>query len=102
VDAGVTALVNIARVIEAKVLIGVQPYGRTFAKPVLATLAGAVVLLAWRFVPVTGTIVDLAGIAVAGVVYFATLRALGLDPEERAVIDRLRARVLKNRKRTKA
>lgn len=102
VDAGVTALVNIARVIEAKVLIGVQPYGRTFAKPVLATLAGAVVLLAWRFVPVTGTIVDLAGIAVAGVVYFATLRALGLDPEERAVIDRLRARVFKNRKRTKA
>jgi O-antigen/teichoic acid export membrane protein len=102
VDAGVTALVNIARVIEAKVLIGVQPYGPTFAKPVLATLAGAVVLLAWRLLPVTGTIVDLAGIAAAGVVYFATLRALGLDPEERAVIDRLRTRVFKNRKRTKA
>jgi O-antigen/teichoic acid export membrane protein len=102
VDAGVTALVNIARVIEAKILIGVQPYGRTFAKPVLATLAGAAVLLAWRPLPGTGSIVDLAGVAVAGVVYIATLRALGLDPEERAVIDRLRARVFKNRKRTKA
>jgi O-antigen/teichoic acid export membrane protein len=98
VDAGVTALVNIARVIEAKVLIGVQPYGRTFAKPVLATLAGAAVLLAWRLVPGTGLFVDLVGVAVAGVVYVLILRALGLDPEERDVLDRLRSRVFKKKR----
>lgn len=100
IDAGVTALVNIARVIEAKVLIGVQPYGRTFAKPVLATLAGVATLLAWRLVPVTGTLAEIAGIAAAGVVYVAALRAMGLDPEERDVLDRLRSRVLRGKKRT--
>jgi hypothetical protein len=56
------------------------------------------VLLAWRLVPGTGLFVDLVGVAVAGVVYVLILRALGLDPEERDVLDRLRSRVFKKKR----
>lgn len=97
VDAAVTALINIARVVEAKVLVGVQPFGRSFMKPVVATLVGAGVLLAWRLVPGDGYPVELAGVAVAGVVYVGVLAVFGLDDEERYVWDRIRQRALKSR-----
>lgn len=48
VDAVVTALLNIARVIEGKVLVGVQPFGRTFFKPVVATAVAGILQLVWR------------------------------------------------------
>ena len=85
VDAGVTALINSARVIQAKIFVGVQPFGRSFLKPVGATLAGAAVLLAWRLVPGDGVLLEVSGIAVAAVVYLAVLKAFGMDPEERHV-----------------
>jgi O-antigen/teichoic acid export membrane protein len=97
VDAGVTALVNSARVIEAKLLVGVQPFGRTFFKPVAATLVGAGVLLAWRLVPGDSMPLEIAGVAVAALVYLAVLKALGLDPEERHVFERIKQRALKRR-----
>lgn len=97
VDAGVTALVNLARVLEAKLLVGVQPFGRTFFKPVLATLCGAAVLLAWRLVPGDSMPLEVAGLAVAAAVYLAVLKALGLDAEERHVYERIKQRALKRR-----
>ena len=95
VDALVTALVNSARVIEARLLVGVQPFGRTFFKPVVASAAGAVALLAWRLVPLEGTAVEIAGLLVGAAVYLATLRALGVDPEERMVWNRIRKRAFR-------
>jgi O-antigen/teichoic acid export membrane protein len=95
VDAGVTAAVNIARVVEAKLLVGVQPFGRTFVKPVLATAAGTAVLLAWRLVAGEGTVLEIAGLTLAAVVYLGTLLALGVDPEERMVLDRIKGRALR-------
>lgn len=97
VDAFVTALVNTVRVVEARLLVGVQPFGRTFYKPVVATLAGAAVLLAWRLVPGDGLVLDVAGIAVAAGAYLATLAALGLDDEEREVLDALKRKVRRTR-----
>lgn len=97
VDAIVTALVNTARVIEAKILVGVQPFGRSFAKPVVATLVGAAFLLAWRAVPGDVVWVDAAGIAVAAFVYLAVLRRLGIDPEEQVVLDGIKKRAAKTR-----
>lgn len=99
VDAGVTALVNLVRVVEAKVLVGVQPFGRTFFKPVAATLGASAVLLAWRLVPGESIPLELGGLAVAGVVYVVALRALGMDAEERAVLERIRRRALRGRGR---
>lgn len=92
VDAGVTALINSARVVQAYFLVGLQPFGRTFYKPVVATLAGAVALLAWRAVP--GPVwVDAIGLVVGSVVYLAALKMLGVDEEERMVLQRIKKRV---------
>ncbi|HEX2241436.1 MAG TPA: oligosaccharide flippase family protein [Actinomycetota bacterium] len=98
VDAAVTALVNTARIVEAKVLVGVQPFGRTFLKPVAATLGGAAVLLAWRLVPGDSIPLEIAGIAVASVAYLGLLAAFGMDPEERHVWERIRTRVRRPRR----
>ncbi|MDQ4024611.1 MAG: polysaccharide biosynthesis C-terminal domain-containing protein, partial [Actinomycetota bacterium] len=99
VDAVVTALVNTARVVEAKVLVGVQPFGRSFFKPVVATAAGAAALLAWRAIPGDALWLDWTGMAVAAVLYFAALRRLGVDPEEQMVLDRIRKRAFRGRGR---
>jgi O-antigen/teichoic acid export membrane protein len=99
-DAFVTALINTARVIQAKVLVGVQPFGRTFYKPVVATLAGAAVLGMVKLVFGTSIPSELAGLVVAGIVYFVALRAMGLDAEERLVINRVRQRAFRKRSKT--
>ena len=98
VDAIVTAIVNIVRVIEAKVLVGVQPFGRSFIKPVAATVIGAGVLLAWRLVPGDGYPIEAAGVVVAALVYIGALGIFGIDEEERYVWERIRKRALKTRK----
>lgn len=95
VDLGVTALINSVRVIQAKLLVGVQPFGRNFIKPVIATIVAASVLLASRLVTDDQTILEIAAIAVAALVYLAALRLLGLDEEEQLVWRRIRKRALK-------
>jgi O-antigen/teichoic acid export membrane protein len=97
VDSSVTAVVNTARVIEAKILVGVQPFGRSILKPVGATLIGAVVLLLWRLTPGQSAIVDGAGVVFAAVVYLIALKMMGLDAEERMVWNSLRRRVSRGR-----
>lgn len=97
VDSIVTALVNTARVIEAKVLVGVQPFGRTFYKPVVATLVGAAVLLVWKLLPMDSLVLDTVGIAVAAGVYLLALKKMGIDEEERHVLQRIRKRALKRK-----
>ncbi|MGH2699179.1 MAG: oligosaccharide flippase family protein [Actinomycetota bacterium] len=101
-DSIVTALVNTARVIQAKILVGIQPFGRTFYKPVVATLAGAAVLALWKFALGTSIPSELAGLTLAAVVYLAALRAMGLDAEERMVINRVRKRAFKKGKKADA
>ena len=100
VDGAVTALINIVRVVEAKVLVGVQPFGRPILKPIGATAVGAFVLLLWRWIPGYNVWVDAAGIVVAGLVYLLVLRAFGMDPEEREVWERIKKRVKRKRGRS--
>jgi O-antigen/teichoic acid export membrane protein len=95
VDSFVTALMNSVRVVQAKLIVGVQPFGRTFYKPVVATLAGAAVLFPWSFFADDDSWLEVGGIAIAAVVYLFVLKALGLDPEERHVWDRIRKRAFK-------
>ena len=99
VDAAVTALINIVRVLEAKILVGVQPFGRSFVKPVVGTLVGAAVLLLWRLIPGDSYPLEACGVGVALIVYLATLRILGMDDEERYVWDAIRARASKSIRR---
>lgn len=102
VDAGVTAAINTARVVEAKLLVGVQPFGRSFLKPVVATLVAAAVLLLWRLIPGDGYALEAAGVAVAGVVYIGVLAAFGIDQEERYVWEQIKRRVTRRRADRKA
>lgn len=99
VDSGVTAFINSLRVIEAKILVGIQPFGRSFLKPVIASLAGGAVLLAWRLIPGSGVALDIAGLVAGALAYIATLKALGLDSEEAYVLDRIKKRAFKGRGR---
>lgn len=100
VDAIITAVVNTARVIQAKILVGVQPFGRPMLKPIGATAIGAVVLLLWRWIPGYTVWFDAAGIVVAGLVYLAALRAFGMDPEEREVWERIKKRAKRKKRRS--
>jgi hypothetical protein len=59
------------------------------------------VLGAFRLVFGSSIPSELAGLAVGAVVYLVTLRAMGLDAEERMVIDRVKARAFKNRGKSK-
>jgi O-antigen/teichoic acid export membrane protein len=100
IHALVTAGVNTARVVQAYMLIGVQPFGRTFYKPVAATLAGAVVLLGWRLTLGSEFVAGLIGIVIAAAVYLVVLYKLGIDPEERMVLDTIRQRAFRGRFRS--
>jgi hypothetical protein len=88
-------LINSVRVVQAKMLVGIQPFGKTFYKPVVATLAGAAVVFPWSFFADDDVLLEVAGIAIGAVVYLVALKALGLDPEERHVWDRIRKRAFK-------
>ena len=100
VDAAVTALINSIRVAEAWILVGVHPFGRSFLKPVGATVVGAAVLLLWRLVPGDSIPLEIAGVALAGVVYLIVLRAFGIDPEERYVYQMIANKLPWNKKKT--
>lgn len=93
VDAVVTAAVNSARVIQAKLLVGVQPFGSSFVKPVAATLLGAAVLLGTRLIFGTDLVAGLVSLLVAGAVYVTALWLMGVAPEERYLMDQVRARL---------
>jgi O-antigen/teichoic acid export membrane protein len=93
VDLAVTALVNIARVVEIKVILGVQPFGRSFLKPVVATAAAGAVLFAWTRVADASFVASAAGLALFALVYLGVLRIQGIDAEEREVYDTFKARL---------
>lgn len=92
VDAFVTAFVNILRLVEGKVFVGVQPFGRTFMKPVAAALGAAAFLILWRLFLGHSTLAAICGLAIGALIYISILKVLGLDPEERHVIDVVKTR----------
>jgi O-antigen/teichoic acid export membrane protein len=102
VDAGVTAVVNSLRVLEGKFLMGIQPFGRSYLKPIGATLVLAAVLLGSKLLPISGTPVDIVAVVVGGIAYLVVLKLLGLDPEERLVLDRIRSAFLRRGRKAEA
>lgn len=85
VDAIVTAVINTVRVIEAKVVVGIHPFGRSLLKPVVASAAalGGACLFLWF--AGSGRIAAVVGLALGGLTFVVVLNRLGLDPEERQV-----------------
>lgn len=98
VHAGVTSVVNVVRVVEAKWLVGIQPFGRSFLKPVVATGAGAAVVALATALKPSSLVLDALSVVAGAAVYVLALKALGVDEEERYVLDRIRKRALKGRR----
>lgn len=98
VDSSVTAIINSLRVVEAKMLVGIQPFGRTFYKPVVATLVAAAFLLVWSLFADGTLMLEIAGLAIGLGIYLVVLKLLGVDPEERHVYERIRKRAFKGRR----
>jgi hypothetical protein len=88
------------RVIQAWRLLGVQPYGPTFFKPVVAGLAGGALLLAVRLVFGSAILVLSAGLVAGAIVYVIALKLLGLDDEERVVLNGIRRQIGRSGRKT--
>jgi O-antigen/teichoic acid export membrane protein len=97
VHSSVTAGLNLTRVLQAKLLVGVQPFGRSLFKPVVATAAGAATTLVWKAFTPESIANSIAGLAMGALVYLALLRVFGMDAEERYVWSLLKARTLRRR-----
>jgi O-antigen/teichoic acid export membrane protein len=94
VEAIVTVFVNVVRIVEIKLLMGVQPWGRTFVKPVAASVSAGLALGLWGAVVGGSIILGLVGIALFGVVYMGVLKVMGVDPEERHVFEQIKTKGL--------
>jgi O-antigen/teichoic acid export membrane protein len=93
--------VNVLRLVQVKLLVGVLPYNAAFLKPIAAALlgGGAAYAVSRPLVglgPFPGAVV---GIAVLAAVYVATLLLLGIDEDDRVVLSRVRDRLLRRRRR---
>ena len=85
---------NLARLIEVRWLLHLQPYRITFLKPVVAGLLGGLatwlVHLALPPLPSWGAVI--AGVGTLAAVYPAALYFMGFDAEDLVVLDRIRSR----------
>jgi O-antigen/teichoic acid export membrane protein len=100
---GSTATVNLLRLAEAAYLLRVVPYDRSFAKPVLAAAAAgaAGALVALTLDPGLPVLRLALGGPLVLAVYLLALRLLGLSEEDRAVLDRVGARLTRRSRRSR-
>jgi O-antigen/teichoic acid export membrane protein len=101
---GSTATVNLLRLAEAAFLLRVVPYDGSFAKPVLAATAAAAAGALVAFTVDAGLRpLDLAlGVPIVLLVYIAAHRMLGLSEEDRAVLQRVGAKLARRSRRSPA
>ena len=95
----VTATLNLTRVVQAKVLVGVQPFGRSLYKPIVGTIAGVATVALWKLLTPDSIPFSVAGLTFGAGVYLALLRVFGVDTEERYVWTLLKGRALRIRPR---
>lgn len=96
-------VLNILRLIQVYVLLHIQPYNRSFFKPILAALgAGLTAYIAngW-LAPVPPILRLVAGALVLWVVFAGVLVLLRLDDEDRLVLGRLWGRLASQKAGTK-
>ena len=93
IHAAAGALSNVVMVVAARWLTGLQPFGRSFLKPIAATCVGGFVLFVWRVLVERSLPLDLLGLALGGAAYCGSLWVTGMDAEDRMVYERIRARL---------
>lgn len=91
-----SVLVNLLRLLEVFILLRLLPYNLSFAKPVLAGLMALAVAWAIRqlFPAEANLIYTFVQMILLLVVYGGMILALGLSQEDRAVLARLRGRMI--------
>ena len=95
----VIAALNLTRVLQAKVLVGVQPFGRSLFKPISATIAGVVTVGLWKLLTPDTIPFSIAGLTIGACVYLGLLRKFGMNAEERYVWSLLKGRAGRMRTR---
>lgn len=91
------AVINAGRVVITRRLFGLATIHRSLAKPLLAAVPTALVLWFVRWaVPDKGGLDVIVGIVVLFTTYFTALRLLGLEPEDRDQVARLRRAIKRN------
>jgi hypothetical protein len=98
---GAVSMVNLLRVAEVGLLVGVGPYDRSWLKPIIAGIAAAAVGLGLSAALADFGLVARAvvGIAALGVTYAGVLLALGLNDDDRLVLSRAGRRFRRRRGR---
>ena len=98
---GSIAIVNILRLVQVRLLVGVQPYDTSWLKPIAAGLAAA--LAAVGVALVAGGPTTILGFALGALVliggYVGAIVALGLSEDDRMVLGRVGRRLTRRRRR---
>lgn len=83
--ASVLAGINVLRVVQVWYLEGFSPYDRSYLKPIVAAAVSGAVMVGLS-VQLDRFVLLLAGGCVGGVVFLATLFALGIDDDDRELV----------------
>lgn len=78
---------NVVGLLQVRSLLGIHPFDRSLLRPLLAGVPCAVVVFAVGSVPLPALPSALLAGTLGGLVFLATLRALGLDQDDRVVVD---------------
>lgn len=97
----VITVLNILRIIQVHHILKLTPYNITFLKPIVATLiTGGISYFLSSLYPLDSYLLHLViHVSVLFIVFILTILLLGLDPEDRQMVDRITARSLKFLKR---
>ena len=89
--ASAVGIVNLLRVVQVRILVGVSPYNRDFLKPIVAGFAAAAATLVVGVLmqPLAGWVQAGIGLLVLAGVYTGTIIALGITDDDRLVLDRV-------------
>jgi O-antigen/teichoic acid export membrane protein len=100
---GAVSMVNLLRVAEVGLLVGVGPYDRSWLKPIVAGIAAAAVGVGISVaLAESGLVVrSVVGIAAMGVTYAGVLLAQGLNDDDRLVLSRAGRRFRRGRRSTR-
>jgi O-antigen/teichoic acid export membrane protein len=90
--------VNLLRLVEVKLLIGLSPYDRSWWKPIAAgVVAGGIGLITLELLGPAGLLGAALGLLALGASYIGALVAFGLDEQDHAILRRIGGKLRRGR-----
>ncbi|MBI4787796.1 MAG: oligosaccharide flippase family protein [Chloroflexi bacterium] len=98
------SVINVLRVVEIYIIFRLLPYNASFLKPILAGVSALLVtLIAGNWLPVSdGNLQALALIPLLACAYVGAILLFGLEPEDRAILARVRKRATRKLSQNRA